>query len=159
MHVFCLLDSIRKMLFPARLSCVVVVLLTLVSGCGGPVDPTIPVWGSVSLNGTPVKHGDIEFGSTEKNGLRRGAMILDGKYRTAPMQGLQPGTYVVRIFSVPVADNDPNKPEVLAGEEELGAAETRDSIPPSWNMRSTQKVTVSADAENEFNFEIESSKK
>lgn len=122
-------------------------------GCRGPDDPTIPVYGKVTLNGEPIEHGDIEFGGKGNNGLRRGAMIADGEYRTAPMQGLLPGEYTVRIFSVPAQSDDP-LPDVVPGDEGYGGEATRDRIPPEYNMRSTQVITVTADGENEFNFDI-----
>lgn len=127
------------------------------AGCGGEEDPTIPVWGKVTVDGVPVKHGDIEFGGKQNQGLRRGAMIENGEYRTAPFQGLQPGEFVVRIFSVPSQDA-PAGGDALPGDEELGPAATRDVIPPEYNMRSKVTVTVTAEGPNEFNFDIKSKK-
>lgn len=124
-----------------------------VCGCSGPKDPTLRISGKVTLNGQPVEHGDIEFGGKVNNGLRRGAMIVKGKYQTAPMQGLLPGEYVVRIFSVA---GNPHEvmPDIMPGEEDLGSAAKRDLIPPEYNMRSTQVVKVSAEGPNEFNYDI-----
>lgn len=124
-----------------------------VCGCGGPEDPTLPISGMVTLNGQPVEHGDIEFGGKGNGGLRRGAMIVKGKYKTAPMQGLLPGDYVVRIFSVA---GDPHEvmPDIMPGEEDLGSPAKRDLIPPEYNMRSKQVVTVTAEGPNEFNYDI-----
>lgn len=128
------------------------------SGCSEPEDPTIPVYGMVKVNGVPVKQGDIEFNGKENGGLRRGAMIADGEYRTAPMQGLLPGNYIVRIFSVPVQPNAAGKADALPGDEELGPAASRDQIPPKYNMRSTLSIEVTKEGENEFNFDIETNK-
>jgi hypothetical protein len=135
----------------------VIVGLIAIVGCGGEVDPTLPVSGTVTLNGKPVQHGDIEFGGKVQNGLRRGAMIVNGKYQTAPMQGLVPGEYIVRIFSVPVQANSANS-EALPGDEELGPAASRDLIPPEYNMRSKQSVTVTAEGPNVFDFDIATKK-
>jgi hypothetical protein len=140
-------------------ACLAMLLIALFGGCSGPEDPTIPVWGKVTVNGAPVKHGDIEFGGKENSGLRRGAMIIDGKYRTAPMQGLLPGNYVVRIFSVPAQTTEPTDSDSLPGDEELGAAASRDVIPPAYNMRSKLTVTVTEEGPNEFNFDIDTTKK
>lgn len=132
--------------------------LMVISGCGAPEDPTIPVFGKVQVNGVPVKQGDIEFNGKENSGLRRGAMITEGSYRTAPMQGLLPGNYIVRIFSVPIQSKTDSKSGVLPGEEELGPAASRDQIPAKYNMRSTLTIEVKKDGPNEFNFDIDTSK-
>lgn len=132
--------------------------LLTISGCNEPEDPTIPVFGKVTLNGIPVKQGDIEFNGKENAGLRRGAMIADGQYRTAPMQGLLPGNYIVRIFSVPVQPNAAGKADALPGDEELGPAASRDQIPAKYNMRSTLTIEVAKEGKNEFNFDIETNK-
>ena len=127
--------------------------LLSVYGCGGPDDPTLPISGKVTLNGKPVEHGDIEFAAKGSNGLRRGAMIVKGNYKTAPMQGLVPGEYVVRIFSVA---GNPHEvmPDIMPGEEDLGSAAKRDLIPPEYNMRSKQLINVTAEGPNEFNYDI-----
>jgi len=135
----------------------IVLGLVSVIGCGGEVDPTLQVSGTVTLNGKPVQHGDIEFGGKDNNGLRRGAMIVNGKYQTAPMQGLLPGDYIVRIFSVPVQASSANS-EALPGDEELGPAASRDLIPPEYNMRSKQTVTVTTEGPNVFDFDINTKK-
>lgn len=122
-----------------------------VCGCSGEKDPTIPVFGKITLNGEPLPHGDIEFGGTAGNNLRRGAMISNGSYKTAPMQGLMPGEYVVRIFSVPAGPDDP-VPDVMPGEE--ASVPAKDMIPAEYNMRSKQKITVTAEGTNEFNWDI-----
>ncbi|MCA9190106.1 MAG: hypothetical protein KDB03_00025 [Planctomycetales bacterium] len=137
---------------------VLLFLTSVINGCSGPEDPTITVWGKVTLDNVPVRHGDIEFAGKQNQGLRRGAMIENGDYRTAPFQGLLPGDYVVRIFSVPNQDVKESDPDVLPGDEELGPEQTRDQIPPEYNMRSKVTVSVTAEGPNEFNFDIKSKK-
>ena len=134
--------------------CLVVQCLVLSSGCSGPADDTIPIWGKITLNGTPLATGDIEFGSKQAGGLRRGAMITKGAYRTAPMQGLIPGEYVVRIFSVAGGAYGPNANSMPGDDDALGPAASRDLIPAKYNMRSNVLVKVTAEGPNEFNFDI-----
>lgn len=135
----------------SRVACSLAMCVVVLCGCSGEEDPTLPVSGRITLNGKPLEHGDIEFGGTGGNSLRRGAMIVNGTYATAPMQGLVPGEFVVRIFSVPAGANDP-VPDVMPGEEVH--VPSRDMIPAEYNMRSKQKVTVTAEGPNEFNWDI-----
>ena len=151
----CVSDYCRSM--GAWTCCALLLGLLSAGGCGGPDDPTLPISGTITLNGKPVEHGDIEFGGHENNGLRRGAMIVNGKYKTAPMQGLLPGKYTVRIFSVAAGPDDP-VPDVMPGEQSYGKG-VYDKIPPEYNMRSKQVVTVTAEGPNEFNFDIVTKKK
>ena len=132
----------------------VMLSLFMVSGCYGPTDDTIPVWGKITLNGTPLATGDIEFSSKQAGGLRRGAMITKGDYRTVPMQGLIPGEYVVRIFSVAGGISGPSANSMPGDDDGLGPAASRDLIPAKYNMRSNVLVNVKAEGPNEFNFDI-----
>lgn len=131
--------------------------LVMLCGCGGDDDPTLPISGTVKLNGEPVAHGDIEFAAKQPNGLRRGAMIVNGQYKTAPREGLVPGEYIVRIFSVP-NQSTPADQQIMPGEEDLGAPSARDMIPPEYNMRSKQTITVTAEGPNVFDYDIQSKK-
>ncbi|HUP81371.1 MAG TPA: hypothetical protein VM260_22660 [Pirellula sp.] len=135
-------------------ACFVVLSLFIVSGCSGPADDTIPVWGKITFNGIPLATGDIEFSSKQVGGLRRGAMITKGDYRTAPMQGLIPGEYVVRIFSIAGGASGPSANSMPGDDDALGPAASRDLIPAKYNMRSNVLVKVTAEGPNEFNFDI-----
>ena len=132
----------------------VMLILVMVSGCYGPTDDTIPVWGKITLNGTPLATGDIEFSSKQAGGIRRGSMITKGDYRTAPMQGLIPGEYVVKIFSVAAGTSGPSANSMPGDDDGLGPAASRDLIPAKYNMRSNVLVNVTAEGPNEFNFDI-----
>ena len=77
-------------------------------------------YGNGSLKGSPLATGDIEFSSKQVGGLRRGAMITKGDYRTAPMQGLIPGEYVVRIFSVAGGASGPSANSMPGDDDGLG---------------------------------------
>lgn len=81
-------------------------------------------------------------------------MITKGAYRTAPMQGLIPGEYVVRIFSVAGGASSPSANSMPGDDDGLGPAASRDLIPAKYNMRSNVLVNVKAEGPNEFNFDV-----
>ena len=79
--------------------------LTL-AGCGVAEDevPREPIWGTVTLDGTPLKAGSISFASEapvqgKAVATTAGAVIVDGRYSIDRAQGLMPGKYRVAILS------------------------------------------------------------
>jgi hypothetical protein len=81
-------------------------LLVLLSGCGGPAVPTVPVTGKITFDGGPCPaQGNISFVPTEvAAGMPRrpgsANFDTDGQYSARsfkPGDGLVPGRYQVRI--------------------------------------------------------------
>src|SRR5262245_16075423 len=83
----------------------VLVIAVLAVGCTAK-DPygRLPLSGSVTLAGTPLDRGMIQFypaDPNEKSPLT-GALVQEGKYQVPREQGLAPGTYRV-VISAPEA--------------------------------------------------------
>lgn len=58
----------------------------------------LPLNGEVSFDGTPVKHGYVQFTPmAATKGPTSGADIKDGAYQVAPVRGLMQGAYRVEI--------------------------------------------------------------
>lgn len=77
--------------------CLIIMVSFCLAGCGAP-DPLQrqQVSGEVSLKGTPIAEGTIEF-SPVGEGTASGAMIEAGKFTIPANKGLPPGDYIVRI--------------------------------------------------------------
>ncbi|MDB4638064.1 carboxypeptidase-like regulatory domain-containing protein [bacterium] len=119
------------------------------AGCGAS-DPLQrqQVSGEVSLKGTPIAEGTIEF-SPVGEGTASGAMIEAGKFTIPANKGLPPGEYIVRIS----ASNSDAEQVEMPGESNKIAEEL---IPPEYNVESDVKFTVSLEGENIFTLDIES---
>jgi hypothetical protein len=132
------------------LCCLCVVLVA--SGCSED-DPLgrQAISGKVSLKGQPLVQGQIQFvPEAESGGIFNGAQIHDGTYSLEQQDGLPPGKYRVRINSSEgSAEVDPNQPP---GEPTPPTAVER--IPADFNSKSTKVIEVTADGDNEFDFEI-----
>ncbi|MDR1493353.1 MAG: carboxypeptidase-like regulatory domain-containing protein [Planctomycetaceae bacterium] len=122
-------------------------------GCGSSnPQGRLKIEGNVTLNGKPVSNGSIQFepGGNQTERTQSGGVITDGRYSVDAAHGLVPGEYKVRISVMEevagsrVDDPDPMKAKV----------EFRDVAPPAFGSASTQKVTVTAGRENQFDFNM-----
>jgi hypothetical protein len=122
-------------------------LLPLLAGCGPDTGDRLPVSGNVTLKNAPVASGTINF-EAKAGGIFTGGVITDGKYAIAAENGLEPGTYIVRISVAEpgVADTEP-----LPGES---GPPGKELVPPEYNAESKQEVEVKPGVENTFNFDI-----
>lgn len=105
-----------------------------------------PVSGKVTLAGQPLEAGSISFEPVGK-GVSAGAPIVNGTYSISATDGLPIGSYIARISSPIGGSETPDAP----GESDVVAVE---QIPSEFNSASTQKVEVSKDGNNSFDFEI-----
>lgn len=118
-------------------------------GCFGPSDPLNrqAVTGEVLLKNVALDTGSISFTPVDmETGRPAGATIAEGNFSIAKEQGLPPGTYTVRVNS---ADESaaPVLPEGMPGDSRKLAP---DRIPPSWNAKSEETITVEDGGENHF---------
>ena len=128
--------------------CLLPLLLPMMIGCGGS-GGRMAVNGEVTLKGKPLDEGVIEFVSdTEKSG----ATISKGKYEIAALQGLMPGTYKVLITSGD-GRTPADSPDGLPGPTGANIV-SKDMIPPEYNTKSKQEVTVKSSGPNKFDFAI-----
>ncbi len=76
-------------------------LVLLLAGCGG-APPRVHVWGTVTLDGTPIPEGTIEFTPLPGTaGPSTGAGIVDGAYDIPATHGPYAlGQYEVRIVAM-----------------------------------------------------------
>ncbi|WP_425613643.1 hypothetical protein NA78x_003478 [Anatilimnocola sp. NA78] len=120
--------------------------LLLVCGCGSDTGGRLPVAGTVTFQGQPLKTGSIEFSSA--GGERGGASIVDGAYSIPPMSGLLPGTYTVRVSSITSSAEAPAMPGESAAIEKAN----KDQIPAEFNTKS--KLTYEAGKGKPAKFDV-----
>lgn len=120
-------------------------------GCG-PENPLgrLPISGTVTFEGEPLDQGFIEFSPTENNpNIASGDRVENGRFQIPAHLGLTPGTYLVRISSAEETG------EVVEPEFPGAATSTaRERIPPEYNIESDQRITVTAEGPNTFQFDI-----
>ncbi len=118
-------------------------------GCGPDTGGRVAVSGHVTLRGTPLKQGTIEFAA--KNGSSQsGGAITEGKYSLSAVQGLPPGQYIVRISSVEGGSAAPVGPPGPESMNQKG----RELIPSEYNAGSKLTAEVTPSGRNEFDFEL-----
>ncbi len=140
---------------PSRTAGFLLILGFLGSGCAGSDDgpPRMAIAGKVTLDGSPLPGGTIEFqpatGGPPQIGPG-GSEIRDGSYRIDASEGLVAGRYKVLIFSggpSTTRDTAPSEPGAQA-------RPPRELIPARYNTATTLTAEVSKDKSNQFNFEI-----
>ena len=134
-----------------------VAIAVLIGGCG-PSNPLgrKAVSGKVTLNGTPLKSGNISFTPKSDKGVSSGAVIADGAYSIETEKGLPEGEYVVRIFA---AVPDTRAPEANMPPGPVTSPPGIDLIPPEYNAKSDKVARVTAEGPNEFSFDIVTQKR
>ncbi len=120
-------------------------------GCGkNAAAGRLPVSGKVTLKGSPLDRGSIQFMSPDPGGpFGGGGVISNGEYSIPENQGVPVGKYKVVISSG--AEDRPVSEDEMPGESGPPAEER---IPPEYNVDSQRIVEVSAGKENVFNFDI-----
>lgn len=129
----------KQTIGPMRWACLVVIFLSLAGGCGESAGGKLGISGNITLSGQPLDEGAIIFepqASGSTSGSPAYAVIANGKYSIPAGQGLDPGTYVVRISAPQVA--------AISGEpgEPLPAA--KDRVGPEFNTNSTLTFDLQA---------------
>lgn len=146
------------------LACVVSAAMT--SGCQNknPLQRQA-VSGHVTLDGTPVKLGNVEFvpldGSSPVSG---GAVVRDGRYNIGELRGLPPGKYRVCVHaatggghdSAVLGANHNAGPDLPAKGPSINAMLGTEMIAPRFNTESTLTVEVKSGGPNQFHFEVTS---
>lgn len=121
-----------------------VLLAVCVAGCNAG-RRLLPVSGSVSFDGKPIKKGTIEFIPVDgTSGPSFGGSIKEGRYEVAAARGARErGTYQVRITALKRTGK--TMPNIFRpGGPPL---EVEDNfIPPKYNRESTLKITITAEA-------------
>jgi hypothetical protein len=119
------------------------ILLGLAAGCSDstPTDSLarVPVWGTVSLNGTPLTQGTVQFEPAPgTKGVTAVGEVSDGKFSIEKTIGPVPGKYLVKISSRPGA-------KLKAGEAPGGVPKPDpEMVPPQYNTKSKLEEEVKA---------------
>ena len=103
----------------------------------------VPLYGSVSINGTPIKVGAISFlplGSP-KLVTSSGASVINGKYSVPTNKGVVPGEYRVEIYAT--------------GDVGDGTSRIRRLVPPKYNAESELTITVAKGKSYDFDLVVE----
>jgi hypothetical protein len=137
----------------------VIALAAAAAGCGGqkelPIKKTYPVQGKVLLKGEPVAFATISFepkegGSpatafTDKDGVFTGART----YSNNEMDGMVPGEYDVKMEGY----NPVSSVKFLG--QRPGEGEKATQIPPEYNDKAVQTVTIDASDNNQITIDIQ----
>jgi len=126
--------------------------LPLAGGCGGESSGRVPVGGTVTMAGTPLAKGTVEFHPVS-SGTMTGGTIRDGRFAIPASQGAMPGEYQVRIFATDDAGEpveDPNLPPGMSDrplQPEL--------IPPRYNTETELTATIEAAGSTDLIFALD----
>jgi hypothetical protein len=122
----------------------IIVLALLATGCGGgeETDPNVvPASGTVTLDGKPLEGASVTFSGPGQGGV--GVTDAAGKYEITHFRagkGVRPGQYSVMITKQVMADGKP----LPAGAESAVELNTKDLVPPQYNVGTTLKANVEA---------------
>lgn len=131
--------------------------LLAASGCGSsPGRPTgEAVEGTVTLDGSPLDQGLIQFKPEDPKALFASAEIANGKYSISRGLGPQAGKYRVEINSPEggpiVPSTDPAK-----AMEQASAPPPKERIPARYNATSELTADIKSGAANPHNFDLKS---
>ncbi len=142
-------------------------LLVLGSGCGAENRlGRVRLSGSVQLDGLPLDEGSISFEPYEHVGVASGGVIKGGRYEVAAAQGVPPGEYLVRIYAPVSAPGTAaeEQPVSVPGPTAAASGPSQpppgtERIPAAYNTRSEQRITVTAEGPNAFDFDIKTDQK
>jgi hypothetical protein len=130
----------------------------LIGGCSGDpsavVDtlPRVAVSGTVTLDGSPMPRGKIQFDpATGVEGVTAAGEISDGKFSIGRSLGPVPGKYRVRISSRPVG-------KIKEGDMPGGSLKLEpETVSAKYNAKTTLEADVTADGSNSFDFVVKKS--
>lgn len=131
-------------------------LLMTLPGCG-PENPLgrRAIDGHITLDGSPLASGHIQFVPQDAGGVSSGAIIAQGSYKLEAPKGLPPGKYYVQIFS-------PRKeakadPLVQQTDEPPGPFQpATETIPARYNRDTTLAADVPPSGSTTFDFDLKS---
>jgi hypothetical protein len=140
---------------PCYSTLAILISVLALGGCSydpwSPVDnlPRVPVAGTVTLDGTPLAQGVIQFEpAPETTGPSVAAEISGGKFAIDKAQGPVPGKYKVRISGRPPA-------KVNAGEPPGGTPKAApETIPAKYNTESTLETEIPAGGSAALDFAL-----
>ncbi len=134
------------------LICSMSLALLFLSGCSGGEGESLPrqsISGTVTLDGTPLAGGTIQFLPVAEEGAQAFGEIENGQFTIAQDAGPTPGKYKVVISSV-------KGPGGIAPDEEPGPMSERpkEAIPPEYNQNTTLEATIAAGPSEPLTFPL-----
>jgi len=128
------------------------VTATVIAGCGESDElPRHSISGEVKADGAPLKSAMIQFMPAEPGLATAGAAaITDGRYKIPSSEGLVPGAYTVSVTSSSAATTAPASSSMPG--DPLPPA--KESIPSTYNTKTTLTAKVTPEGPNTFNFEL-----
>lgn len=124
-----------------RLGQVCLLAMILSVGCGPSGPRTYPVEGTISFDGQPIEEGYVTFAPQQRGETPVAGPIKAGKYALRVTEGDK------RIEVQASQFVGPENPI-------MGLRAKEQYIPDRYNVESELKATVTADGENEFDFEL-----
>jgi hypothetical protein len=111
--------------------------------------PRVPVSGTVTLDGTPLPQGMIQFNPAEgTKGAPASGEITEGKFSIEKTQGPVPGKYKVMISSRAPA-------KLKEGEQPGGTPKLQpETVPAQYNSKSTLEKEVPAGGSSSLEFAL-----
>jgi hypothetical protein len=115
-------------------------------GCGsGDKFNRQPVSGTISIDGRPIPHGNIEFVPSESQPTTVTLEIKDGKFSVEQKGGLAPGKYIIRVQGM---DGPPPPPGDIPGNPT--GPMPKSIVPDKYGPQSTETITIKAGDKNEL---------
>ena len=144
---------ILPMIFSHRAAAAVTVAFCIAMGLAGcnngpPTPKTYPVSGEVTLDGKPMKSGEVTFVSVA-DGIRDSVQVVDGKFAGEVMAGNR--QIEIRSY-VPVKVNN----AMYASSDVNGEPSMENIIPAKYNTNTTMTETVKEGENAPFKFEVTS---
>jgi hypothetical protein len=138
--------------FPRRAFCGLCGLaVLLLSGCGDAEVPRGRVFGTVTVEGSPLKEGKIRFFPLGE-GIGGDADIVGGSYEIAADRGLSAGKYRVEVSLLKATGKQvPN----YDGEPGAMMDEIVEAISPMYNRSSQLVVDYDPSGDGKFDFSVE----
>ncbi len=130
-------------------------LLTVLPACG-PGNPLgrRAIDGRITLDGSSLESGHIQFIPEESGGVSSGTVIVQGGYyKLETLKGLPPGKYYVQIFSpqdAPATGGNAAQQNTPTGALKFGV----ELLPAKYNTATTLVVEVSGSGPTTFDFDL-----
>lgn len=127
------------------------------AGCGGPTNKhgRLPISGTVTLDGVPLKAGLVVFEPKSGQPTQSGGLIANGRFDVPESAGAAPGSYSVAIYAgaePPKGNFEPGTPEYEAAAQQVRGVQ----VPSRYNIDTTLSCEVKAGEENKFTFDLTS---
>ncbi len=150
----------RRRLMISRVRVVMLLLAGVwVTGCGSKPGPArVPVAGTVSLDGEPVKAGCIRFIPTDATkGPAAVAIIKEGSYELGKTDGPVAGTLRVEIEATDFQEFELDDEKAYAARAVKGKSPLKKNpIPPLYNRNSTLTAQLTAEGNRTLDFPLSS---